>query len=312
MDDLTIVANTIEEMRDPLTRTLVMLEKGALKLKPSKCEFCVKKTTILNHEVEYGKIWKNTLKSKEVDKFKIPTSKKEVQQFLGFMNYFRPYIYKFGKIADPLYKLTGNKEFQWTDECTKAFEQLKAEMKRELALSFPDPNQPFFMECDASQEAIAAILYQEDLGRQHYKKEITRAEMLKEELRDYSKPIKSGRRIIEIGSVGLNEAQRCWPSTQRELYAIYVFLEKWRHYIGSQQIHIYTDSTGISSTKSMKSCTNRTMMNWIIQLQEYNYMIHRIIGAENHAADYLSRGTTDELQKLEVQKELLKEEKKND
>ena len=221
------------------------------------------------------------------------------------MNYFRPYIYDFGKIADPLYKLTGNKEFQWDEECTKAFERLKEEMKRELALSFPNLNQPFFIECDASQEAIAAILYQEDSDRQHYKK--SKQELLKEELKDYSKPIKSGRRIIEIGSVGLNESQRCWPATQRELYAIYVFLDKWRHYIGTQQIHIYTDSTGISSTKSMKSCTNRTMMNWILQLQEYNYIIHRIVGAENHAADYLSRGTTDELQKLEQEKEILKE-----
>ena len=81
------------------------------------------------------------------------------------------------------------------------------------------------MECDASQEAIATILYQEDFEQQHYKK-VYKPEMLKEELKDYSKPIKSGRRIIEIGSVGLNESQRYWPSTQRELYAIYVFLEK--------------------------------------------------------------------------------------
>ncbi|CAG8803777.1 3009_t:CDS:1, partial [Dentiscutata erythropus] len=75
--------------------------------------------------------------------------------------------------------------------CTKAFEQLKEEMKRELALSFPDPNQLFFIECDASQEAIAAILYQEDSDWQHYKK--SKQELFKEEFRDYSKPIKSGR-----------------------------------------------------------------------------------------------------------------------
>ncbi|CAG8614213.1 6529_t:CDS:2, partial [Gigaspora rosea] len=56
MDDLTIVADNIEQMRNRLMRTLERLKKAALRLKYSKCEFCVTKTTILNHEVEYGKI----------------------------------------------------------------------------------------------------------------------------------------------------------------------------------------------------------------------------------------------------------------
>ncbi|CAG8820573.1 289_t:CDS:1, partial [Gigaspora rosea] len=98
---------------------------------------------------------------KEVDKFITPKNKKELQGFLEFMNYFRPYIYNFAKIADPSYKLTSNTAFKWTMQCQETMNKLKEEMKQELYLSFSDPNHLFFMECDASQEAIGAILYQE-------------------------------------------------------------------------------------------------------------------------------------------------------
>ncbi|CAG8830293.1 4751_t:CDS:1, partial [Gigaspora rosea] len=69
------------------------------------------------------------------------------------------------------------------------------------------PNKPFFMECDASQYGIGAILYQDDENREHYKVKnmLSRKELLNEELqKDYSKPPKATRRIIEIGSHGLN------------------------------------------------------------------------------------------------------------
>ena len=75
---------------------------------------------------------------------------------------------------------------------------------------------------------------------------IAQKELLKEELqKDYSKPPKATRRIIEIGSHGLNASQQNWPAIQREIYAIFTFLEQWRHYIGNQKIYIYTDATDI-------------------------------------------------------------------
>jgi hypothetical protein len=196
MDDLTVVANSPEQMLRRLTWTLEKLKIGGLKLKPSKCEFLVNETTILNFKVSYGKIYKNAMKSALIDQKAVPTNKKEVQAFMGFMNYFRPYILNFADIAAPLYELTGNKDFKWTPECQKAFDNLKIEVKRNIYLSFPDPNKPFFMECDASQYGIGAILYQEDDNREHHKvkDKMAREELLKEELqKDYSKPPKATR-----------------------------------------------------------------------------------------------------------------------
>ncbi|CAG8795997.1 20097_t:CDS:1, partial [Gigaspora rosea] len=73
---------------------------------------------------------------------------------------------------------------------------------------------------------------------------LSHKELLKEELqKDYSKPPKATKRIIEIGSYGLNASQQNLPATQREMYTIFTFLEQWSHYIGNQKMHIYTDAT---------------------------------------------------------------------
>ncbi|CAG8807549.1 4134_t:CDS:1, partial [Gigaspora rosea] len=67
MDDLTIIANSPEQMKNRLKWTLAKLKIGGLKLKPSKCEFLVTETTILNFKVLYGKIYKNAMKSALID-----------------------------------------------------------------------------------------------------------------------------------------------------------------------------------------------------------------------------------------------------
>jgi len=48
-----------------------------LKLKPSKCEFLVNKTTILNFKVSYGKIYKNAMKSALIDTKVEPTNQRK-------------------------------------------------------------------------------------------------------------------------------------------------------------------------------------------------------------------------------------------
>ena len=47
-------------------------------------------------------------KVKAIKEWPTPKSKREVQQFLGFVNFYQQFVQVFAKIAKPLTKLTGN------------------------------------------------------------------------------------------------------------------------------------------------------------------------------------------------------------
>ena len=64
-------------------------------------------------------------KTDKVAFWPVPKCRREVQQFLGFANYYRRFVKDFATIAKPLHRLTEKTtEFKWTKECQDAFEKL--------------------------------------------------------------------------------------------------------------------------------------------------------------------------------------------
>ena len=101
-------------------------------------------------------------KVKAIQEWPTPKTKRELQQFLGFVNFYQRFIKGFAKIAKFLMRLTRNNDWNWTKIQQMAFEELKKEITSERMLIIPQPGKPFQMETDASDFAVAAILSQED------------------------------------------------------------------------------------------------------------------------------------------------------
>ena len=91
-----------------------------------------------------------------------PTTQTEVRSFLGFSSYFRRFIDNYSQIAVPLYALTGNVDFNWTDKYDHAFEDLKKILSIALVLRGPNWDFPFQISSDASDTAIGVVLGQEE------------------------------------------------------------------------------------------------------------------------------------------------------
>ena len=88
---------------------------------------------------------------------------KEVQSFLGFMNFYRKFIEKYSKIASPLTELTRkDQKFKWSPEAQKAFNELKKRFTSQLILVSFNPEKPITLETDASDRAIRACISQPD------------------------------------------------------------------------------------------------------------------------------------------------------
>ena len=88
MDDIMIFSKDMEEHRCVVKRVLSILQKHNLYLKPEKCEFEKNKVEYLGLVVSEGMVEMDPVKVEGVSKWPVPTMKNELQQFLGFINFY--------------------------------------------------------------------------------------------------------------------------------------------------------------------------------------------------------------------------------
>ena len=104
-----------------------------------------------------------------VKKFPVPQNVKQLCQFIGLSSYYRRFIPKFAKIAQPLHRLTKkDTAFDWDAACEEAFSTQKQKLTEAPMLAYPSFDKDFALETDASIQGIGAVLSQsQDDGRLH-------------------------------------------------------------------------------------------------------------------------------------------------
>ena len=92
----------------------------------------------------------------------VPSTKKEVQSFLGFTNFYWRFIQDFSHHARPLFNLTKNNvKWHWSAEEQSAFNTLKGLITSAPILASPDNTRPFCIEADSLDFATGAVLSQQ-------------------------------------------------------------------------------------------------------------------------------------------------------
>ena len=88
MDNFIILAKTMEELEEQTIRFLKIVEKYNLCFKQSKCDFNMEEIPILGVVVGKGQVKMEQEKIKAVKEWKISTKVKDVESFLGFVNFY--------------------------------------------------------------------------------------------------------------------------------------------------------------------------------------------------------------------------------
>ena len=88
----------------------------------------------------------------------------------------------------------------------------------------------------------------------------------------------------------LNEAQRNYTTTEKELLAVVYALDKFRAYLVGSDIIIFTDHSALKCLLTKKDVKAR-LIRWVLLLQEFNLQIKDKKGVKNVVADHLSRLT---------------------
>jgi RNase H-like domain found in reverse transcriptase len=88
--------------------------------------------------------------------------KRDVQLFMGMVNFYRRFIKGCSALAQPLTFLTGKSPFRWTNREQNAFDRLRIAVSSAPVLRCFDPDLPTFITSDASEYVLCAFLEQEE------------------------------------------------------------------------------------------------------------------------------------------------------
>ena len=163
MDDVLVASKDKEKHQQATHELLDILEAHNLFLKLEKCIWEQPHVDYLGLILEEGVTCMDLAKVAGIANWPTLTSVKQVRSFLGFCNFYQPFIYQFSHIAKPLNELT-RKDTPWTlgERQQEAFKMLRKRIASESVLKQPQLDQQFEVEVDALGYAVGAVLMQRD------------------------------------------------------------------------------------------------------------------------------------------------------
>ncbi|GJP46804.1 hypothetical protein CLOM_g6059, partial [Closterium sp. NIES-68] len=162
LDDILIYSRNREQYIKDLDVVFTLLHKNRLIMKGSKCDFLKQELEFLGHVVSTEGVKIDPKKIKTIQEWKPPTNLKELQSFLGFVNYVRRFIPNMAGLSAPLTdRLKDHDCFWWREKQQVAFDQLKIALTSSPVLRISDPDRPYEVITDASDIAIGTVLLQD-------------------------------------------------------------------------------------------------------------------------------------------------------
>ena len=268
VDDIIIFSKSVEEHIKHLKAVIKTLNKWNLRLRETKCQFAYHRIRILGYIISGTSKVPDPRKLSTMLSWPVPTSGKQVQALLGFTNFLRDHIPLYARVAAPLESLRHLKNKEkfiktWNShpKYAQALATFKHILSRPPVLQFPQDNVPYVVATDASLYGIGAVLYQVIQDRKCY---------------------------ITFISKSLNDAQRNYSATKRELLAIVFALLRLHDYLYLKHFKLLTDHKALTFMLTQRHA-NRMLRDWLDVINTYDFTIVHCPGVLNVLPDALSR-----------------------
>ena len=294
IDDLLLHTSDIHKHFSNLRLVLNRLRQHGLKLNLPKCNFITPEVTYLGHTLTAKGVKPAMDHIKAVEKFPEPQSIKQIREFNGLTNYFRPHIKNFsrlsGHLSALLKKSSGYSKGPLPPVAKKAFLDLKQQLCSAPLLAYPIPDKPYVLATDACSftpehcGGFGAVLSQvHDDGLE---------------------------RVVSYASRSLKDFERNYSAFLLENAAATWAIDHFHVYLAGRKFQLITDHKPLEKLSTIHTKTLNRLHEF---MNKYDFDVAYRKGSLNGAPDALSRNPVDEIHfgnKIKLDK--VKQEQKKD
>ena len=213
VNDILVKSLDDKEHLNDLQETFDTLRRFSMKLNPSKFVFGVSSGKFLKFMVPHREIKANPEKIKAILNMKPPQSIKEVQSLIGRVTALNKFVSKVTDKCLSFFKVL-KKAFEWTNECQKAFQDLKTYLATTPLLSPSVIGKELYLYLAVTPHAVSSALIREE-GR-------------------VQKP-------MYYTSRALRGAKGQYPLIEKLAFTLLTASKKLRHYFQAHIINVMTD-----------------------------------------------------------------------
>jgi len=265
LDDILIYSKTRKKHKDHVKLVLSRLREAELQMNIRKCEFNVEETVFLEVIVSELGLCMNFSKVTVIVSWITSTNLKEIQSFVGFVNFYRRFIKNFSKLVKPFTQLTRkNTSFVWNEICVQAFDNLKKQVSSTSVLRHFNLKRQAILKIDASNYVKGEILSQYDDKR------------VLHSMIFYSKSMIFAEINYHIYDKKLLVIIQCFEHWRLELKCIELFIQI---FIDHQALKIFMKNKQLSQWQ----------VNYLNILLKFNFQIVFRSGKMNTKVDALTR-----------------------
>ena len=262
LDDIIVFSRDFDSHMERLQEIFSRLRNANLKLHVKKCCLFQRRVDFLGHVLTESGIQVQPEKVKAVQNWPTPRNLTELRSFVGLCSYYRRFISGFADMAAPLHALTRkNARFSWGPEQQKAFNRLKERLTTAPILGMPRDEGTYYLDTDAADCGIGAVLSQDQDGREV---------------------------VLAYASRTLSKPERNYDVTRRELLAVVYGLKMYRQYLLGRQFVIRTDHSALQSLRRTPEPIGQ-QARWQTFIEQFTFVIMHRPGTRHGNADALSR-----------------------
>ena len=161
IDDALIFSKSIDQHFKHLQTFISVMERNGLAASASKMILFQIKIRFIGHDIYQGTIKLIQRSLAFADKFPDEIKdRKQLQRFLGCLNYVSDIFPKLCQLCAPLYKRLRKNPSPWTNEHSKIVQQVKIHVKSLPFLGIPNPHVFMIVETDALDIGYGGTLKQ--------------------------------------------------------------------------------------------------------------------------------------------------------